>query len=462
MTTSTESISFLSLPTEITAWRIGDYLDSESIWSLRSVCKGCKTITDITMEHLWNNLRENAPEGLVDIKKEMKKISADNPNNAHIELFRKLVSKFIQVGARSWGKFPITASNFEYRQDLAQLAQDHAINAIWPVITKMLPMAPQLESVDEKRAWLNDTNNAIHLNGITALKLKGLYLRVLPPEITKFKQLQTLSLSSNQLSLLPETIGTLTRLQTLELSYNKLISLPNTIGACTQLVTLYLNCNKLTSLPNTIGACTKLVNLWLQFNQLSSLPDEIGDLRKLEELIFDDNPLMFIPDKVLTSDLPTIKDDLIISNFQEELAYSSQSPLANLYQSIIRKKTESEIQTLFSNLSPTDKNPIFEMVGVYAGFPKIIDLQSKEQRVFDDMRIFYLAVRESISAKLERLKNEVDLSGNGRVDRNKWFRSRYGYNWNRSFTMDNLPRLADALAYLETHYTSQLSTRDEK
>lgn len=117
----------------------------------------------------------------------------------------------------------------------------------------------------------------------------------LPPEITKLKNLTTLTLIGNELKTLPLEIGKLQQLESLELPGNKLTSLPESVCALTSLKILYVNDNQLKSLPNHFEKLTSLVELDLSSNQLILLPPEIAKIPKLELLDVHNNQLRELP-----------------------------------------------------------------------------------------------------------------------------------------------------------------------
>lgn len=373
---------FSILPLDI-AGEVGKYLDPSSIYSVRLTCKDYKNITDIILKKLWFDLKKSAPEGVVDIQNAMAEIADNDPNiDKPLSCFRKLAEKFVQNGVEISRELPITALQFTDLQN-QPLEQDKALVAIWPEIaTRLGRHDPRLYTAKGIRYWLD--NNPALLDGIVVLNLSCLQLKVLPREIANFKKLIKLDLSANELESLPDAIRALTELQKLDLFSNKLKTLPDAIGALINLEELDLFSNELKTLPDAIGFLTKLQKLELYGNQLKtlpdaikaltgleylsfgaqfeSLPDAIGDLTRLKYLSAYKNPLMFISDKILSSNCAALQENTTIKDFKKELEYPSQSSLARLYQAIIRRKSEDEIKSLFSTLSPNDKNRIFKMV----------------------------------------------------------------------------------------------------
>ena len=144
---------------------------------------------------------------------------------------------------------------------------------------------------------------------ITEIRMTGLQLTVLPPEILDLTYLTTLHLGSfydidgdynyiNRLTSLPAGIGSLTGLTLLDLDYNLLTSLPAEIGNLTQLEMLDLDYNHLASLPPEIGSMTGLTTLDLKSNQITSLPPVIGNLAQLTVLNLSFNALADLPPEI--------------------------------------------------------------------------------------------------------------------------------------------------------------------
>ncbi len=136
------------------------------------------------------------------------------------------------------------------------------------------------------------------LTNLQTLDPGGNHLTSLPPEIGMLTNLQTLWVNGNRLTSLPPEIGQLTNLQTLNLADNNFASLPPEITQLTNLRELRLHYNQLTSLPREIGQLTNLQTLWVNGNRLTSLPPEIGQLTNLRELHLDGNEFASLPPEV--------------------------------------------------------------------------------------------------------------------------------------------------------------------
>ena len=120
-------------------------------------------------------------------------------------------------------------------------------------------------------------------------------IKIIPPTIAKFTNLETFTFQNSQITTLPPEIGQLSGLTELHLSYNKLTTLPSEIGQLSALKKLYLEYNQLTTLPPEIGQLSALNTLYLKNNQLTTLPPEIGQLSALKTLYLENNQLTTLP-----------------------------------------------------------------------------------------------------------------------------------------------------------------------
>ncbi len=135
-------------------------------------------------------------------------------------------------------------------------------------------------------------------SGSKILKLSGLGLTALPPEIGQLQALISLDLRKNQLTNLPPDVGQLQALITLDVSYNQLASLPPEIGQHQTLSSLDLSSNQFINLPPAIGQLQALTWLDISENQLTSLPPEIGQLQALNSLYLHRNRLTGLPPEI--------------------------------------------------------------------------------------------------------------------------------------------------------------------
>ena len=111
---------------------------------------------------------------------------------------------------------------------------------------------------------------------------------IIPPELSKLSELDTLNLDSNRLTgSIPPELGNLSKLDTLNLDSNRLTgSIPPELGNLSKLDTLNLDSNRLTgSIPPELGNLINLLEADLSHNQLTgNIPGELGNLTNLERL----------------------------------------------------------------------------------------------------------------------------------------------------------------------------------
>ncbi len=295
--------------------------------------------------HYWAQLRLSPPQGLLDIASLMTSIELRFPNKPLV-WFKELQKEFVSEGAvLPQGRLSVTATDFEALQkQIEKKYNDQALVAIWGKISPQLQAPPVLATAEEIRQWMNNPANAVHLNGVIGLDLDSLNLRVLPSEIEKLTQLQTLILSRNKLTSLPDSLGNLTSLRQLFLFDNQLASLPDSLGNLNSLHLLYLYNNQLVSLPDSFGNLRSLQQLHLYNNQLVSLPDSFGNLSLLQGLHLSDNKLTSIPDSFcylsFLQGLSLFNNQLISlpdsfgSLFRLQTLGLSNNPLASLPASI--------------------------------------------------------------------------------------------------------------------------------
>ena len=291
--------------------------------------------------------------------------------------------------------------------------------------------------------------------------------------------LQTLNLQSNQLThfeIPKECVG----LETLYLQSNQLthFEIPK---ECVGLETLYLRSNQLThfEIPKEcVGLrwldlennqlthfdipkeCVGLKTLDLRSNQLThfEIPKECVGLKWLSlgnnQLVNGHgNILMFISDSILEK----FQDGKDIIIFNEQKKYPCQTPLAKLYQAIMKKESSTGLKEVFLSLDPKDRKLILDIIENktnsslhsqpavrLSGMQPLSLIQT--QKAFANPDHFYLAVQQSILKKLSSLtteqKNKVyhkiyELAGSPATEDKRW---------GETHVMDNIPRLADAIA----------------
>ncbi len=136
------------------------------------------------------------------------------------------------------------------------------------------------------------------LENLETLILSRNYLKTLPPEIGGLVSLKWLYLYRNELEVLPPEIGQLTELRVLSLDHNQLETLSIEIGQLSKLTDISARDNSITSLPQYICELPLLESLELKGNRLTVLPPQIGQLSRLESASFEGNKLKELPREI--------------------------------------------------------------------------------------------------------------------------------------------------------------------
>eukprot|EP01119_Soliformovum_irregulare_P006010 TRINITY_DN1775_c0_g1_i1.p1 TRINITY_DN1775_c0_g1~~TRINITY_DN1775_c0_g1_i1.p1 ORF type:complete len:603 (+),score=187.01 TRINITY_DN1775_c0_g1_i1:271-1809(+) len=127
------------------------------------------------------------------------------------------------------------------------------------------------------------------------LLVNGNLLKTLPPELGDLVSLEKLNIANNQIKRLVDDIGNLRKLEDLNATGNPLTILPPSIGECQNMEVLDLSCCELTALPDQFPHMAKLLELNLGSNKLTELPENMGMMSRLVVLNLSDNDLKDLP-----------------------------------------------------------------------------------------------------------------------------------------------------------------------
>ncbi|MBS0604624.1 MAG: hypothetical protein JSS60_06250 [Verrucomicrobia bacterium] len=105
--------------------------------------------------------------------------------------------------------------------DAHRALEDEALLKIWRHVSRIIYFNPRQRTIDEIKAWFDDPANVDHLNAITDLDLCNYGLKAIPPQITKFTQLQSLNLANNRI-LDVSPLKNLSQLRRLQLPNNQI------------------------------------------------------------------------------------------------------------------------------------------------------------------------------------------------------------------------------------------------
>jgi Leucine-rich repeat (LRR) protein len=172
-----------------------------------------------------------------------------------------------------------------------------------------------LDALENMNAYTSMEAALRNPDAVVKLDLSNNGMKVLGPEIGRFRNLQYLNLAANQLSDLPVEIGRLPKLQVLNATGNQLDQLPNELGNLVSLKQLILaqnllkrippevgmmkrleffdaSENRLTQIPAALGKASSLRDIAIRSNFLSIIPNELGQLKRLRTLDIDNNSFL--------------------------------------------------------------------------------------------------------------------------------------------------------------------------
>ncbi len=138
-------------------------------------------------------------------------------------------------------------------------------------------------------------NQIVSLSHLRHLEVIGSQMTELPADFGNLSALRTIILQRTQLHELPNGFGELNRLEVAEMDFNRLGKLPDDLSGLTNLRVLTLQGHQLSALPKTVGELSAMEELYLGGNQLGRLPNEISNLRNLETLAIEKNQIHSLP-----------------------------------------------------------------------------------------------------------------------------------------------------------------------
>ncbi len=147
--------------------------------------------------------------------------------------------------------------------------------------------------INSYEEFLNIVNN-YKADEVGYLDMDALFLKEVPPELSKFLNLKTLSLNLNLLSEIPDFFSNYKQLTTLSLGSNSgfdLERLFEILSKTPNLEKLDLYLNRINTIPPSISKLKKLKYLGLAHNKIIYLPGEFDSLGVLSSLNLSDNPI---------------------------------------------------------------------------------------------------------------------------------------------------------------------------
>lgn len=262
-------------------------LSMKDLLSLRSSCKKIQAKVDefLTSQILsFSRLLNTLPSSLESIYTAKKMLQSNShPIEKAKFIFQHLGLKITgrelwnerglnEVHNQSFSSLHAFASESKHlEQDLALI--DMAKNLTAPGLNEFTDQLDANLSTSEKaqaiRTWLEE--NQRKFDRIVSFSCTG--LKILPPEIKYFRNLERINLTECGLTKLPPEIGSFEKLTALSLADNKLESLPPEIANLQNLRVLHLEKNQFKQFPAEILDLPNLSILGLGSNQVDRFPD---------------------------------------------------------------------------------------------------------------------------------------------------------------------------------------------
>eukprot|EP01105_Mastigella_eilhardi_P005403 TRINITY_DN1712_c0_g2_i4.p1 TRINITY_DN1712_c0_g2~~TRINITY_DN1712_c0_g2_i4.p1 ORF type:complete len:494 (-),score=101.69 TRINITY_DN1712_c0_g2_i4:188-1633(-) len=194
------------------------------------------------------------------------------------------------------------ANNLRSLEGLERLARFWLLEPISPATSPsatLTPIQAQGRGLRKLNLCLNELESVDSLASLTSLEtllLGGNLLQCLP-DLRCLTRLRTAKLNDNQLNDASAVIDSLPchNLAYLSVTGNNLSKVPPSISHFTALVSLSLGRNSLESLPEELGTLLSLQELDVSFNYIHALPDSLCNLRRLRSLTADNNAIARLP-----------------------------------------------------------------------------------------------------------------------------------------------------------------------
>lgn len=117
------------------------------------------------------------------------------------------------------------------------------------------------------------------------------------------------SFTGNTIAEIPISIGNCTRLEKLDLRFLKIRLLPDDLGKCTNMQSLNVSCNRIEKFPLWLPTFFQLKKLQLQENRIRHIPSTIAQMTSLEVLIIHCNKFSRCPLSIAY--LPRIREFMV-------------------------------------------------------------------------------------------------------------------------------------------------------
>lgn len=187
--------------------------------------------------------------------------------------------------------------------------------------------------------------------------VKRIRLNYFHNNITKIKNLESLSLRYSDISNLPSSIENLTKLKKIDMVYNELTQIPNSLCTISSLETIDFSNNQIKELPINFRKLSNLKNLSLFKNNLTTLPDGFGEFPKLKSLNLGANQLNELPENF--GNMPKLKTLILVFNNLKTLPENFIN-MTELTLLMLDKNLKRGAKEILKKMKANNKNLVIE------------------------------------------------------------------------------------------------------
>lgn len=197
-------------------------------------------------------------------------------------------------------------------------------------------------------------------------------LVLVPPELSRFRHLEKITLIELYLTSLPDGLKDLPHLTHIYLNKNLFAEIPKVLYACLQLKTIALIENCITLISDKIADLQSLEMLALHKNNIQTVPDALSRLPHLRSLILTENPICALPDSM--TKLTSLRDLRVSLTWS---ALSAKQKLWLLRQTHQKMKTAGILAPAYLSQIPAILESIQLSLQETSGFEPLDQIEAR-------------------------------------------------------------------------------------
>jgi len=272
------------------------------------------------------------------------------------------------------------------------------------VLPKNLTKFKNLEYLSLRANKLLDMAPLTLLENLEELMLYDNKIVIIPYSIGNLTKLKYINFVFNDVIYVSEKIGSLTELEIINASYNQIVLIPDSLGKLEKLHELKLRFNKITIIPKTIRGLISLKTLDLTGNQIENIPDELYNLTTLEKLWLGENQIVNVSNNI--TKLTNLKELILYGNLIKELP-SNIGELTSLskfyiHNNLITRLPASLGNLIFCNIN-IDHNPIEY---IPPNVRRLLNMQNSNTIYEDTENVHDSKIQECIRKSINNILND--------------------------------------------------------